>query len=89
MKGAEGVYHISGAEMMNIIDIARKTAEFWGLDQTLISETDSASLNQKAKRPPVTGFIILKAQTELGYLPYSFEHGLGLVNRQLKALPKN
>ena len=87
MREAKGIFHISGAEMMNIIEIARKVAEYWNLDQSLITETDSSSLNQRAKRPPITGFVILKAQTELGYIPHSFEHGLGLVDRQLKALP--
>ncbi|MCB0843223.1 MAG: SDR family oxidoreductase [Bacteroidetes bacterium] len=81
---AKGLFHVSGAEMMSIIDIAYTVADFWKLDRSLISETDSLSLNQKAKRPPKTGFVILKAQTELNYRPHSLEQGLALVNRQLK-----
>ncbi|MEM7660015.1 MAG: SDR family oxidoreductase [Bacteroidota bacterium] len=86
MKRAEGIYHISGAEMMNMLELAKKVAEFWNLDGNLISSTDSASLNQAAKRPPVTGFILLKAQTELDYQPHSLQEGLSLVDRQIREL---
>ena len=84
MKDATGIFHVSGAESMSVIEIARRVADFWKLDSSFISETDSASLNQRAKRPPVTGFIILKAQTELNYRPHSLEQGLSIVDRQLR-----
>lgn len=84
MQEARGIYHISGAEMMSIIELAKKVADFWKLDKSLISPIDSPSLNQAAKRPPITGFIILKAQTELGYKPHSLDQGLRLVDRQLE-----
>ncbi|MEM6805311.1 MAG: sugar nucleotide-binding protein, partial [Bacteroidota bacterium] len=86
MKKAEGIYHISGAEMMSILEIAHKVADFWKLDKKLISETDSSSLNQAAKRPPVTGFIITKAQLDLDYKPHSLSQGLAVVDRQMKEL---
>ncbi|MEO1450987.1 MAG: SDR family oxidoreductase [Bacteroidota bacterium] len=86
MQRAKGVYHISGAEMMSIIELARKVADFWKLDASLIAEIDSASLNQAAKRPPKTGFILLKAQTELNYKPHSLEEGLQMVSRQMREL---
>lgn len=86
MQKASGIYHISGAEMMPIIDLARKVGEFWKLDTSLISEIDSASLNQAAKRPPVTGFLLLKAQTELHYKPRSLKEGLQLVDRQMREM---
>ncbi|RMG56041.1 MAG: SDR family oxidoreductase [Bacteroidetes bacterium] len=86
MREARGLYHISGSEMMPIIDLARKVADFWDLDASLIHEVDSPSLNQPARRPPVTGFILLKAQTELGYQPHTLDQGLALVDRQLQAL---
>jgi len=40
------------------------------------------TLKQPAKRPPITGFDITKAQTELGYEPHSFEEGIGFVQKQ-------
>ncbi|RMG21317.1 MAG: SDR family oxidoreductase [Bacteroidetes bacterium] len=84
MCKATGLYHVSGAEMMSIIELARRVADFWKLDSGLISPIDSASLNQAAKRPPKTGFVILKAQTELDYRPHSLTQGLRLVDRQLR-----
>jgi len=84
MREKTGIFHISGAEQMRIIDIARQVAEFWKLDASLIEESTSDVIAQPAKRPPVTGFIILRAQTELGYKPHSFRSGLELLDRQLR-----
>jgi dTDP-4-dehydrorhamnose reductase len=46
------------------------------LDSTIVSPIKSLSLNQAAKRPPKTGFILDKAVKSLGYNPLSFEEGL-------------
>ena len=87
MYRAKGIYHISGAEMMSILDLAYKVADFWELDKELISQTDSISLNQPARRPPKTGFILIKAQTELDYKPHSLIQGLQIVDQQMRDLP--
>lgn len=84
MKEARGIFHLSGPEMMSISELVGKIADFWKLDKSLITEIESHTLNQAAKRPPKTGFIILKAQTELGYQPHTLEQGLALVDRQMK-----
>jgi dTDP-4-dehydrorhamnose reductase len=83
MKNKSGIWHISGPEVMSILEIVQQVADFWGLDKSLITETDSSSLAQAAKRPPKTGFIILKAQTELGFKPHTFREGLAILDRQL------
>lgn len=85
-KDKVGIYHLSGSEMMSIFELSQRVADFWKLDGSLIEPITTDSLNQAAKRPPKTGFIILKAQTELGYRPHTFERGLELVDRQLKSL---
>lgn len=82
-KGATGIFHISGEEMMTPLDIAHHTAKFFGLDSSLIKAADSSTFTQPARRPPKTGFIITKAKTELGYQPHSFLQGLEMVNQQL------
>lgn len=84
MREKKGIFHISGAEQMKIIDIAKAVAEYWNLDASLIEETDSVTIAQPANRPPITGFIILRAQTELGYKPHSLRAGLEVLDRQLK-----
>lgn len=81
---AEGVYHISGKDMMSIVELVKRVAEYYNLDQSLINEISSASLNQAAKRPLRTGFILDKAMTELNYNPHSFEEGLAILDRQMK-----
>ncbi|WP_421754472.1 SDR family oxidoreductase [Croceimicrobium sp.] len=80
---AQGVYNISGSDFFCIIDMVREIARFWNLDESLINPLDSSTLNQAAKRPPKTGFIIDKAKSELGYKPHSFKEGLALVHQQI------
>lgn len=84
-NNAEGIFHISGKDMMSVVELVKRVADFYNLDQSLIIEVNSASLNQAAKRPLRTGFILDKAMTELNYHPHSFEEGLAIVDQQLKA----
>lgn len=84
LKGAKGIYNISGEKTYSILDLVYKVADYWKLDKSLITPIKSATLNQPAKRPPNTGFIIDKAKRELGYNPFSFEEGLAIVDEQLK-----
>lgn len=76
---AKGIFHISGNEMMTPYDMAMATANFYGLDKTLITAVDADTFIQPAQRPPKTGFVITKAQTQLGYLPHSFAEGLAMM----------
>jgi dTDP-4-dehydrorhamnose reductase len=68
---------------MSVIEMVRRIAKFFKLDDSIIEETDSSTLNQAAARPPKTGFILDKAIHELGYAPHSFEEGLAVVQKQL------
>ncbi len=81
---AQGIYNISGKDMMSISELVAKVADFWNLDKSLINEISGASLNQTAKRPAKTGFILDKSMTDLNYHPHSFEEGLQIVNHQIK-----
>lgn len=83
-KGATGVYNLSGPNTFSILDLVYKVADYWKLDKSLITPSKSNTLNQPAKRPPRTGFIIDKAKKELGYKPHSFEEGLKILDGQLK-----
>ncbi|MBI1316760.1 sugar nucleotide-binding protein [bacterium] len=84
LSHAQGIYHISGAETLSILDFVRSVARFWNLDESLIEPIDSASLGQPARRPPRTGFIIDKARTELGFQPHSLEEAFALIRVQLE-----
>lgn len=83
-KEATGIFHLSGKDLMSIIELVYRVADFYGYDKTNIQPVKSNSLNQAAKRPPKTGFILDKAVNELGYNPCSFEEGLAIVDEQLK-----
>ena len=85
MKGAEGVYHISGKDFMSIIELVNKVADYWNFNKSLIHPSKTATLGQPAQRPLKTGFILDKAIKELGYEPHSFVEGLAIVDKQLKA----
>ena len=56
---------------------------FINVDKSIIKRISSDTLNQKAKRPPKTGFILDKSINELGYQPHSFEEGLQILEQQL------
>ncbi|MDA0309144.1 MAG: SDR family oxidoreductase [Bacteroidetes bacterium] len=85
-RKAEGIYHISGPDMMGIDELVRRVASFWNLPLDSMETVSSSTLNQPARRPPRTGFIIDKAIRELGYAPHTFEEGLALVQSQVEAM---
>ncbi|MFI5220328.1 MAG: SDR family oxidoreductase [Bacteroidia bacterium] len=88
IKRAKGIYHVSGKELMSIIEVANKVADFFHLDKSFIKPVTSAELNQPAKRPPKTGFILDKAIRDLDYKPHTFEEGLKIVAGQLSLKSK-
>ena len=85
-KGATGIYNLSGKETMSVLQLVYNVADFWKLDKSLVTPIKSNTLNQAAKRPPRTGFIIDKAKRDLGYNPHSFEEGLRILDKQLKGI---
>jgi len=80
---ANGIYHISGNEFMSVFDLVYQIADFFNLNKQLISMSSSASINQPAKRPPITGFNTAKAYAQLGFKPHTFLQVLQLVQSQL------
>ncbi|MNV49288.1 dTDP-4-dehydrorhamnose reductase [compost metagenome] len=83
-KNAQGVYNASGKDMMSISELVGKVADYWNLDKSLISEISAETLNQSAKRPVRTGFVLDKTIRDLGYQPRSFQEGLAILDQQLK-----
>jgi len=75
-KRACGIYHLSGINILTPYEMACRTADFLGLDKSLIKRVTAESFSQPAKRPARTGFIIDKAKRELAYSPVSFLEGL-------------
>ena len=75
-----GIYHISGPECMSIFDLVCRIGLFYDLDCSSVEKTNTESLNQAAKRPPITGFDLTKAQSDLGYAPKTLEETLSLLS---------
>lgn len=81
---AEGIFHISGKDLLAINELVEAVADFWKLDKSLINEVSADTFTTAAPRPKRTGFILDKARKILGYRPRSFTEGLALVDQQLK-----
>lgn len=75
-KNAEGIYHISGKEVFTPYEMAIQVADYFGLDKSLMEKVTADTFTQPAQRPLKTGFIIDKAERELGYSPISFKEGI-------------
>ncbi len=80
----DGIYHVCGNERASRYQFAVRTAEVFGLDSNLIQRVKSIDLRQSAPRPLVTGFVTLKAQTELGLNAMNTLQGLTLLKRELQ-----
>tara|TARA_B110000014_G_scaffold263352_1_gene259821 strand:+ start:1522 stop:2439 length:918 start_codon:yes stop_codon:yes gene_type:complete len=85
-KEKSGVFHLSGKDLMSIIELVYRVADYYGLDKSTINPIKSAVLNQAAKRPPYTGFNLTKANELLDYDPLSFEEGLDALSKELVTL---
>lgn len=80
---AEGIFNISGKDFLTPYEMANKTADFFQLDKSLITQADSSTFSQPARRPPRTGFVLDKPRRVLGYEPKSFEEGIAVLASQI------
>lgn len=78
-----GIYHLSGRELVSIYELACLVADVFGFDDALIEPVSSDYFEDAVERPSRTGFIILKAETELGYDPRALEEGLQALKTRL------
>ncbi|RYY18730.1 MAG: SDR family oxidoreductase [Cytophagaceae bacterium] len=84
-QAAQGIYHLSGRELLTPFQMAEQVADFFNLDKSLLEPVDSSTFTQPARRPPRTGFLIDKATRELGYQPRPFAEGIALLAQQTAA----
>jgi len=85
----EGTYHVCGSELLNRYEFALRIADVFGLDRSLIDRVKSSDLQQPSPRPMMSGFITLKAETELGIRFMSATQGLTLLKRELHQYIRN
>jgi dTDP-4-dehydrorhamnose reductase len=75
-KESPGIFHISGNDVLTPYQMAVAAAGQVGLDGRMIIPVTAETFQQPALRPPITGFDLTKAATELSYTPTSFANGL-------------
>jgi dTDP-4-dehydrorhamnose reductase len=75
-----GIFHISGPETLSVFEIVLRVAAYYKFPTDQITRLKSNTLNQAAKRPPRTGFILDKAKTVLNYEPHTLEQTFELIN---------
>ncbi|MCB9225291.1 MAG: SDR family oxidoreductase [Crocinitomicaceae bacterium] len=79
---AKGVFHISGPETISIYELVCRIADYHGFDKSVVKPISSSTLNQKAKRPPRTGFDLTKSRSILGYNPLTLEQSLAELEKE-------
>lgn len=75
-KKAVGIFNISSTKLLSIYEIAQQIAVTFNLDISLIKPISTATLNQRAPRPPKTGFNLEKTKKQLGIKLSSFKEDL-------------
>ena len=75
-QNAKGIFNISSNHLLSIFEIALQIAEVFGLQKEFIVPISTEILNQKAPRPPKTGFNLSKTNKELGLRTQSFKEDL-------------
>ena len=83
-KKALGIFNASGKDIMSIYELVERVAKHYRMSTDNLNKISTSTLNQKAIRPPKTGFILDKSINELGYKPHSFEECLALMDEQIK-----
>ncbi len=81
-QNKRGLYHIAGSDILSRFEFARKLADTFGYDKSLIQPIKTAELNQLAVRPLQSGLITLKAQAELGLTFLSSDESLKQFKQQ-------
>lgn len=83
-QDAKGIFHISSNELLSIYEIALLIANEFNLNKTKIVPIKTTELNQKALRPLKTGFLLDKAEMQLGFKAKSFREQIKEYKANLK-----
>lgn len=78
-----GLYHIAGNDLVSRYEFALALSKKFKFDKNLIIPIKTAILKQPAPRPMKSGFIILKAETELSIKMSGVDQGLTVFKNQL------
>jgi dTDP-4-dehydrorhamnose reductase len=82
----QGIFHTSGCERISRYDFARKAAEAFKLDSSLIKPIKMSELKAWiAKRPRDSSLSTKKIQQQLKTRPLSINEGLSKLKEEMKA----
>lgn len=82
-KGATGIYHVAGRDVLNRYEAANLVAKEFQLDDTLINSVSSDFFPNIAPRPKNTSYKTEKIEKELGVKPIGFEEGLRFLKSRM------
>ncbi len=85
-KKVEGVYNVSSCELLSIYDIAIEIVKTFNLDTSYVKRISTQELNQKAKRPAITGFDLTKSHKTLDLPLVTFTERLQVFKNQLSTI---
>jgi len=80
-----GLYHVAGPDLMSRFDFALALARVFDFNKKLISPVKTSAMKQPAPRPLKSGFITLKAQTDLDVKLSGVDHGLMVLKNQVNS----
>lgn len=83
-RDVEGIYHVSGEDMMSVEEAVRTIADTLQLNQNLISPISAEAIGQAHNRPRKTGFYLDKAKEDLDFTPTNFAESLLYICEQIK-----
>jgi dTDP-4-dehydrorhamnose reductase len=81
-KDENGIFHVTGSELINRFDFAKKIAKEFQLNEKLIEQTTSAELNQVAKRPSTLNLATDKVERVTKIKPIGVDEGLKMLKEQ-------
>jgi dTDP-4-dehydrorhamnose reductase len=84
-RDAGGVLSLAGSDLLSRFAIAVKTAEFYGLDSTLIKPAKTSDLKQAAPRPLKSGFVQNRARAVPGITLLTFKEQIKVYDDEQKS----
>jgi dTDP-4-dehydrorhamnose reductase len=80
---------VAGFDLVSRYDFALELCDVFNFDKKLVTPVKSSAFKQPAPRPLKSGFITLKAQTELGVNPSGIKKGLMIFKNQIEMNLRN
>jgi dTDP-4-dehydrorhamnose reductase len=80
---AYGIFHISSNELLSIYEMSLQIADTFELDASYIQRIPTSKLDQPARRPSKTGFILDKSENILKFTGLPFKNRLQVFKNQL------